>query len=333
MNITFILGNGFDISFGLDSSYKSFYEWYLLQPSKTQAIKNFKYSIKNEPVETWADFEKGLGEYSKKFSLETIEDFYECYQDAHYKLMEYLKEQEKDVDISSDDLEIFSQSLLNFYQELIPVESELFQSMINGVTYDIEYNIISLNYTRVIDNFKENVKIPLKAWNAGGSGRRAFIKALVHAHGYSDKWPILAVDNVSQLNEQLLTDPNFQSLMIKSDAVSVTGENWTDKSKSMINSSNIICLFGVSIGETDTRWWKHICEWLKNTNHRLVVFWYDNKMTNDNISLLQKMRNERSVKNKILEYAHENDKDNLSSRIHVIINTDSVFSFNKSYTI
>ena len=101
----------------------------------------------------------------------------------------------------------------------------------------------------------------------------------------------------------------------------------------MINSSNIICLFGVSIGETDTRWWKHICEWLKNTNHRLVVFWYDNKMTNDNISLLQKMRNEWSVKNKILEYAHENDKDNLSSRIHVIINTNSVFSFNKSYTI
>lgn len=330
MDITFILGNGFDIAFGLDSSYKSFYEWYLLQPSETQAIKTFKYNIKNDPVETWADFEKGLGEYSKKFSSETIEIFYECYQDAHYKLIEYLRYHEKNVDISPDDLEVFSKSLLSFYQELIPVESELFQSMINSVTYDIGYNIISLNYTRVIDNFKDNVKIPLKAWNAGGYGRKAFIKELVHAHGYSDKWPILAVDNVSQLNEELLADPNFQSLMIKSEAVSVTGEHWTDKSKAIINASNIICLFGVSIGETDTRWWKHICEWLKNTNHRLVIFWYDNKMTNDNISLLQKMRNERSVKNKILEYASENDKDNLSNRIHVIINTNSVFSFHKS---
>ena len=330
MNITFILGNGFDVSFGLDSSYKSFYKWYLIQPSETMTIERFKHRIKNDPAETWSDFEIGLGEYSKEFSMETIEDFYECYQDAHYKLMEYLGEQEKNIDVTPDDLEVFSKSLLSFYEELIPVESEFFQSKINNIPANVVYNLISLNYTRVIDNFNENIEVPLKTWNAGGYGRRAFIEELIHAHGYSDKWPILAVDNVSQLNEKLLTDPNFESLMIKSEAVSVTGEHWTDKSENIISTSNIICLFGVSIGETDARWWKRICEWLKITDHRLVIFWYDDKMTNDNISLLQKMRNERAVKNRVLEYANENDKDNLMSRMHVIINTDSVFSFNKS---
>lgn len=330
MNITFILGNGFDISFGLKSSYKSFYKWYLKQPSETDNIAQFKETIKNDDADTWADFEKGLGEYSRQFLLDDIENFYECYQDAHYKLMEYLGTQEQNITVDERKLNIFSESLLNFYSELIPVESELFQGKINNIPEDIAYNLISLNYTYVIDAFKENADSPLNTWKAGGYVRKSYIKELVHSHGYSDKWPILAVDNISQLNEDLLVDDNFQNIMVKSNAVSTTGEHWTVRTETIIDNSNIICLFGVSIGETDARWWKKICKWLENSNKRLVVFWHDDKMTNDNISLLDKMRNEKLIKNKILNYAEESIRSDLSKRISVIINTHSVFKFDKN---
>jgi hypothetical protein len=327
MNITFIIGNGFDISYGLKSSYKSFYEWYLKQPRSSEIISQFKENIKRNKADTWADFEKGLGEYSRQFTIDNIDDFYECYQDAHYKLMEYLENQEQNITVSDDEVNIFSNSLLDFYSELIPVEQEMFQNMTTNISADINYRLVSLNYTYLVDEFLENFKSPLKTWNAGGYNRRASVEELVHAHGYSDKWPILAVDNISQLNENLLEDDNFQNIMVKSNAVSTAGEHWTDRAESIIDHSDIICLYGVSIGETDTRWWKRVCKWLENPNKKLVVFWYDENMTSDNISLLTKMRNEDRVKRKILSYANENARSEISKKISVIINTKYVFKF------
>ena len=63
MNITFLVGNGFDMSLGIDTSYRGFYQWYCEQPSNSDHIEKFKEHIKNDiegDGENWADFEMGL---------------------------------------------------------------------------------------------------------------------------------------------------------------------------------------------------------------------------------------------------------------------------------
>ena len=42
MNITFLVGNGFDLSAGLRTAYRDFYDWYCAQPSGNLDIQMFK---------------------------------------------------------------------------------------------------------------------------------------------------------------------------------------------------------------------------------------------------------------------------------------------------
>ena len=66
MNITFLIGNGFDLNLGLKTDYKSFYSYY-----KMRSKSNIAKSIDSE-YELWSDLEKGLGEYTAR--LKTQQD-------------------------------------------------------------------------------------------------------------------------------------------------------------------------------------------------------------------------------------------------------------------
>ena len=45
MNITFLVGNGFDIASKIDTSYGAFYEWYCDIDSDKEQIKKFRKNI------------------------------------------------------------------------------------------------------------------------------------------------------------------------------------------------------------------------------------------------------------------------------------------------
>ena len=100
MKITFMVGNGFDIGLGIESSYIAFYNWYCKRPSEEEHIQMFKKDIMNDmsrdipdDEKTWADFELGLGKYTAKFTKDTVDKFIECYGDAQENIAAYLKEQ------------------------------------------------------------------------------------------------------------------------------------------------------------------------------------------------------------------------------------------------
>ena len=48
MNITFLIGNGFDVDQGIASSYSKFYEWYCDKPSEKKHIEDFRKNIKDD---------------------------------------------------------------------------------------------------------------------------------------------------------------------------------------------------------------------------------------------------------------------------------------------
>ena len=78
--ITFILGNGFDLSLHMETSYSDVYNTYVDTPSSSEVIVAFKNELKKrKPFDKWSDFEMGMAEYAESLSSE--EELIECVRD------------------------------------------------------------------------------------------------------------------------------------------------------------------------------------------------------------------------------------------------------------
>lgn len=334
MKISFLVGNGFDIASGIDTSYSSFYRWYCSQPSENPHIDAFKCEIKNDVDnggKNWADFEIGLGRYTAKFSTETVEQFIECYEDAHERIIEYLEgERTKYSDsISDSEIKRLREGITNFFQELSPVERNSFDSVFESDrANDTIIQFISFNYTNLLDKCVEILaKEPLRQWTYSKTQEMKVNRSVIHVNGTSNKFPILGVNDPTQIkNQQLLSVPQFSEIMIKSQSVKAIGELWYNQTKKTIDESQIICIMGMSLGDSDAIWWERIMSWLKIGNARhLLIFWHTTIPINGR-SILKHTREIAQIKSKIIDYSDltEDLKKAVSGRIHVVLNTKKV---------
>lgn len=339
MNITFLIGNGFDRALGLRTGYSHFYKWYCEKKSESDVINGFRQSIDEDikctdenTTKLWSDAELGLAKVTGKYS---IDDFVTCCEDMHDMLTEYLTEQNGKFPDSDEKLtqivQIFSSQLVEFQQDIKPTEQQLFTKLRNdNREYDSLINIITLNYTSTCDKIHKALSAkPLLSWTARNSAHYMKMGKLIHAHGYVDNFPILGVCNPGLIeNQQYLDNPAFRALMIKQESIKAVGETWRDDTFSLINNSNIICIFGASLGESDSDYWQHIATWLNGSaSHRLVIFWYDSNAQKTNISYYQRYITEQRVQNKFLDFTNsdENGRNHLRERIHVVINAPRMF--------
>lgn len=53
------------------------------------------------------------------------------------------------------------------------------------------------------------------------------------------------------------------------------GEGRTEEAEELISSSDVICIFGMSLGETDGMWWTYITDWLYEKGKILIIYDYD----------------------------------------------------------
>lgn len=333
MNITFLIGNGFDISLGIKTSYADFYNWYYEQASNKSHIKDFKEHIFSQKGEYWSDFEAGLGKYTENFTVETVNDFFECYSDAQSSLVEYAKRESEALDFESygdEDFKILSENLLNYYGELSPTERDVFKSIEEKAKREnIKYNFISFNYTNILDLFVEKLsKTPLRSYKDGSIHYATTVNPnVIHAHGFTYEYPILGVNDESQiLNKDLLEVPYFKETVIKPFCVKAIGQSWHKKALQTIDNSQVICVLGMSLGATDTQWWTMLLNWLKaNASRHIIIYWYTKNpppktLTYENLRLIG------DVKGSLTNYCNfkESEIISIKERIHVVINTKNV---------
>lgn len=95
MNITFLLGNGFDIGLGLKSGYKNFYSYFIENSSDHNMIKKEIEADKKENYSNWSDLEIALGKFTKNVSKETLNEFIKDKIEMDTLLKQYLKNEEK----------------------------------------------------------------------------------------------------------------------------------------------------------------------------------------------------------------------------------------------
>ena len=112
MELTFILGNGFDKAIGLNTGYGDFYAWYSKQPSENSDISLLKNTIRGNETTTWADFEIGLGRFTEKFT--DIKRFIDCFTYARISLIHYLTSEYSNAILTKKDW-LFYQSFIFFY--------------------------------------------------------------------------------------------------------------------------------------------------------------------------------------------------------------------------
>lgn len=336
MHITFFVGNGFDISCGLQSSYSSFYKWYCEVKSEKAHIDEFKNAIKTDIRDgknNWADFEEALGKYTVNFTKEEANQFIECYEDAHKNLMIYLANQTSRFQDDFDDetIKAFREGLKNFYFELSPKERGIIEEVFKSHHHEsITLDFVSFNYTDILDKMiAVEAKEPIDIWTNSNGGRCTYTisSKVIHAHGQMKYHPVFGVNDEQQIeNKSLLEVPNFANLMIKPKCVEELGEYWHDEIETRINNSTIICIYGMSMGITDTRWFSKILEWLRVNNSRHIIIFYYTDHPSDGISNWDVFTKTSEIRLKLLNHSDYSSQitDDIKDRIHMIENTKNV---------
>jgi hypothetical protein len=268
MNIVFIIGNGFDINLNLKTKYSDFYKHYKTIESENEVIRTLKENISAD-LPNWSDMEIALGKYTKKLKSST--EFEEIFDDIVNSLGDYLQNIEDSFDASKSNQQ-------NLYSDLCYPENSLAQADINDILNfknnwagaDWTIKIITLNYTKILEKMLDNSYSNLEI----GSHHRSSIilDGLEHIHGYTDDRMVLGVNDTSQIeNSDFHSTQEVLNALVKKQCNKSQKHTIDDKCISQINSANLICVFGSSIGDTDKYLWEVIGKRLKKDS-RLIIY-------------------------------------------------------------
>ena len=282
-----MIGNGFDIGLGMRTSFKDFFDIYCAKAlKKDEDIRQLAMCIATDK-NAWSYFERQLGKYTAQFDKDTLWLFYAQIRDFTEEFIKYLKQQEER--LSFDDEKLIVQTLQNaltgFYKNgVLPVESA---ERIDGVfqSYKAEehrYNFISFNYTDALQRCVEKLKDGMVTTRNYSTVQRIDrVGKIVNVHGMEDHNPIMGVNDVSQIENQKLAEiPSFVDRLVKPRLNARIQMNNEKRAAEILGSSKIICIYGMSLGETDRDWWNRVIAWLNGDSERqLVIFDFDPQYT------------------------------------------------------
>ncbi|MCR4683466.1 MAG: bacteriophage abortive infection AbiH family protein [Clostridiales bacterium] len=289
--VTFFVGNGFDCKNNLKTGYSDFLDWYIKHTDgDTENIIHFKHCIKeNEGKDAdsgkygvWSYLEKQMGQYDPG----DVDVFIDCYDDIYSKICEYILEQDT-TKYNNDKNQGRNKRLLpegfkKFLRYFYRVKTD--KSEYDSISKELEkelfvFNFISLNYTELLpdcvdlmrkENFSEDAVKYFKV-------DEVRIGDCLCPHG---KLPdiVFGVSDESQVkNKEFLLHDNYKKRMLKCERVKDLRKDWFDKCYELISESDIICLFGLSVGETDNHWWKAVVNWLNSDQkHITLIYKYEN---------------------------------------------------------
>ena len=302
MNIVHVIGNGFDLNQGLPTSYAHFYEYYFqLRPQKSDSESVLKLREKlrdrlyDEQTDRWADLEKTLGELTTEF--ETESEFEEAYLDIYSHLLKYLKAVYDNSEVAKfEKLEetIYRDLAMPWKHLVLRDRVELENSL---PSEDVHVNIINFNYTNTLDRLCDLPKNVGK--NMGRHDNRITIyDGCQHVHHkLESKDIILGVDNANQiLNERFRGDETVQNYLIKPQTNTGLGNMVDARCAEIIRRARIICIYGMSIGETDTTWWKEIGNRLLTDNTVRVLFFPFVSDIDDVLPIQQPLRRNQQMR-------------------------------------
>ena len=264
MSILFLIGNGFDLSCGMKTRYENVYDSYCkIGESDSEIIRKFKKEISSD-YKNWSDFEEGMARYAADLDSEV--DFIECIKDFRNYLQKYLKQEENkfieyvsnNEDIKPLLIEEMRKSVLDYYSKMTPRISNIIKDIHTRSSNNT--NFISFNYTNTFDYLI----------NLAFGTEKVF-----HIHGKLDKYLIMGMDNEKQVNSSYTLTARGKQAFVKTYFNNEFDPNKMRIAKDRIERAEVICAFGLSLGESDLTWRNAILNSLNNLgNHHLFLFDY-----------------------------------------------------------
>lgn len=280
MNITYIIGNGFDLCLGLNTRYSDFYDYYQNQPSPSEEVKQLKANI-DRNKENWADLELALGEYTPNFK--DSNSAIKVMEDLCNHLNEYLKLQSLLIPQSNEKIkEEMLRCLANPNEFFLPADKEQIRSYYsNRLLAHSKITILSLNYTpsieRILD-YKDNQPISIDS-NDSWLGYGAEVHRILHPHHILDDTILVGLNDESQIaNQTLCNNEAFKENFIKPACNKMLSSGIETQCSDVINYSDLFVVFGSSLGATDKLWWQKIANRMVNSDSLLLLFIYGHNM-------------------------------------------------------
>lgn len=284
MNITLIIGNGFDLNLGLPTDYEHFYEYYL-SPKTGSKERLITQEIKKD-LSDWADLESQLGKISIKYK-EDDKAYINDIDHISDELTRYLKTVNSFCPRLEEAARTVYNDLCDFSKYLdIPMKKNL-ESFIQEVPNkdEIHFDVITFNYTDIFERIFD-------CWKTLPVHGKIKEYTLSHIHQKLDeKGILLGVNHASQIANQAFRNNYYVLATIVKPFIYKNYQSEADQAcEKAIQQAHIIILFGVSMGETDQCWWEFIGNKMINTSKRLIYCPFDNQPTTQTNRILRRNR-------------------------------------------
>ncbi|MCI7351401.1 MAG: bacteriophage abortive infection AbiH family protein [Ruminococcus sp.] len=284
MNITFLIGNGFDVNLGLKTKYKDFYDKYIesnAHLSNENCIKKFCDKI-DPNHETWSDFELAFAQNIEG----TPEEIRNILGDFSIKFANYLRQQLKICNYDDNSISSKFKSFLTNSCNLLETRDRsimhnAYESRMKN-NDNIRVNFIDFNYTNTLDQIyelyinKNNNSGVLRKYGTNNNYNES-LGDILHIHGTLDDLIIIGIDSLQQISNEDLKSNNFvEKYCVKRKMNEEYGYSQIEnKYVQMINDSKIIYAYGISFGESDHSRWIVINNWLrKDSGNKIIIFKY-----------------------------------------------------------
>ena len=285
MNITYIIGNGFDIALGLKTRYADFYKSYLANnKGDSDTVQKFKKVLK---AEKWSDAEWQFGQYDwDEFSIGPVKAFKECLTDFEDKFDAYLRGQNDQVRELDESKADFAKSLFKRMLQLGKFMNSAFANAFNqSLGNDIHLNFLDFNYTDVLERLvmtlpsNDNEKSRVFNLN-GNNGPCVHVNFPYFVHGTLVRGgTVFGVDNLSQIKNLKVREYCEQNSNLVKPAIDRDGGyGLNDYGLRMLENSNVIVPYGVSFGATDKLWWSKLKSVVFDAKRMLVICPYSAKL-------------------------------------------------------
>lgn len=317
MNILFLIGNGFDKNLGLPTSYLEFYDYYLNKNSyqyMDDNIVKLHNNIKGNKG-NWSDLEFGLGRYLVNVHDVGIANL--LHKNLKFNLLEFLTNVTEGYTCNKNERDKFIQDLLFPERYLLNSDRDIIRDYMSDSNSIVNYlNIITFNYDSILERIIQIDQKPVRLNNNN------LLNKIVHIHGTLEEGMILGLDNEEQIgNVSLLADSLIRNKYLKPYYCKICRDNRDIICRDLIMGADLFFIFGLSIGDTDKRWWQLIIERLIVSNKKLVLFWFDKDLKFSNQEVAERYEEEQRIKNIFFRHAIlDNEiKENISENIIVKI--------------
>ncbi len=318
--VTFIIGNGLDLSLELKTKYSDFYAYVI---EKDHIGSNRIYKEISGNLDTWSDFERSLGEHTSyigKLPESKREDesikFHEELDRVRDDLADYLDSQEKSIENLPDKFQ-FAADEKGLFDGLNDGQYNIVRGILQSLP--VYLNFVSLNYTKTLEKILAGDKIL--------TPRGYNLQLPQHLHGTVDLYMTLGVSDESQLYDGMST--REKNDLIKSKLIDSANDGRLEAFRKTLRLSSVVVLFGASMGETDSYIWREIISWMNVSNSRYVIIHkYDTTYTaRSRRSVRTENSFKEAVQERFLQYGRisKDIKEDLMRRVFVIHNTDKLF--------